>query len=167
MISKNNIDLIEDRDNIISTYKCIYDNMSNPVGVGFNLRLSRITKDMVRGKRSILLEKHHVESVWEKFTNCILNASYPRHMRKVINRPPIAIGGFELGRAEDNPHIHCVVDNVNGLYDHSFRWIVKECIIKTKIYTSWLGDNIHFEETIDRNYVSYFLKGSSFVSLYC
>ena len=167
MNNLKNMDLIEDRNNIIQTYQDIFDNMKSPIGVTFNLRNTRKTKDKIKGNKSITLDQQSVEQVWERFSNCMLNATYPRFMRKMLNRKPLLIGGFEFGKAKENPHIHCVINNVDGTPDHQMRWIIKECIIKTKRYTSWLGDNIHFEDSIDRKFVSYFLKGSSFVSLYC
>ena len=162
-----NIDIIEDRNNIIQTYQNVFDNMNNPVGVTFNLRNTRKTKDKIKGTKSITLDQQHLEHIWNRFSGCMLNATYPRFMRKMINRPPLLIGGFEYGDIKEGPHIHCIVNNVDKSPEHQMRWIIKECIIKTKRYTSWLGDNIHFEDSIDRKFVSYFLKGSSFVSLYC
>jgi hypothetical protein len=161
------LDINEGREHIIDSYGDIFDNMKLPIGFTFNLRQSKRIRDDDGDRKTIALEDTHLDNIWNVLTTNILHATYPRYLRKSFNRPPLAIGGFETGITYNNPHIHCVVDNVNDIPCYSFKWIIQQCLQNTKEQTRWLGKNIHFNNHTDRNYVSYFLKSSKFVSLYC
>ena len=161
------LDINDRKDEIIDSYGGIFDNMKFPIGFTFNIKPSKRIRDCNGIRKSISLEKSHIENIWNVFTTNVLHATYPRYMRIAHNRPPLAIGGFELGISYSNPHIHCVVDNVNDIPCYTFKWVIQQCLQNTKDQTSWLGKSIHFNNHTDRNYVSYFLKSSEFVSLYC
>ena len=159
-------DIIDDRNAVVNSYGDVFDSMISPVGLTFNLKKSKRIRLKDGSRDSITFEDKHLENVWNIFTDNLLHCIYPRYNRKLLTRPALAIGGFEYGKSKDNPHLHVVVDNVNKIYRHSFEWMIKQCISNTKVHTSWLGKEIHFNQTTDRKFVSYFLKSSRFVSLY-